>query len=569
MLVAIAGFINVFFADAFVLDATLIIGDNPRVTGAAPLIDIFTTGYWGDVVTGDRLYRPLTLLTFRIEYIWLEFGDQPAFYAAVNLLLHVLVVLALAAWTRRLTGRPRAGLFAGLLLAAHPIATAVIPNLVGRADLLATLGCLLSLLAWERHRLSEKPWWGLAAAVLWGLALLAKESAAFLPAVILLREALDSDRTPPVAWLRRNGLTVTVTALVGLTWIGLRHQVVGSFDLTLPQAVMNPVALAEPGTRIMTGITLIGQYLGQAIWPAHLSADYSFNAQPVVETATAVRLWLAAAGLAVLIGAGVTARRHRPAIALGVGFFLLALLPVSNLLLVIGTIRADRLLYLPLVGLALAGGTALAYLQIRLPRRGRTALVAILALAVLAMAGRSLARNPDWADPAAASRALVQTAPDSVVARYARAEHLLNRGEIDRAILHADHGVTIAENFTGPPPLFAWTLAGRCRIRLATEAHRNGNPTLAERAIEQAREVLSDGYARLDRARRRQAVADPDAAALLIRTLAVAWIKSDQPERAIPLLQETLQYWPDDPNTMQLLDRAREMTADSPPPESD
>ena len=101
-------------------------------------------------------------------------------------------------------------------------------------------------------------------------------------------------------------------------------------------------------------------------------------------------------------------------------FFYVALFPVSNLVLRVGTIMAERFLYLPLVGFAacLAWGIArgLRPLVSRLARRGIADQLAWAALCIalcLPYVARTAARNRDWRDSIALFRATIETSPRS------------------------------------------------------------------------------------------------------------------------------------------------------------
>jgi len=75
-------------------------------------------------------------------------------------------------------------------------------------------------------------------------------------------------------------------------------------------------------------------------------------------------------------------------------FFFAALAPTSNLLLLIGTIMAERFLYLPSIGFAGCLVGAVYAVCRRLPRVAP----AVLALVSVAFAARTYARNFDWFD---------------------------------------------------------------------------------------------------------------------------------------------------------------------------
>ncbi|MDX1681772.1 MAG: glycosyltransferase family 39 protein [Phycisphaeraceae bacterium] len=490
----------------FVYDSLEIIPDNPLVNGEEPFSAIATTPYWPKNTGPEGLFRPLTTLSFRLEYT-LGFGQRPTLYAATNLLLHGLVALALAGLIHRLTGRALAALIGGGLMAVHPIATSVVPNLVGRSDLLATLGCLLSLLAWEQLVRTGRHRWGIAAGLAWGLALLAKENAAFLPAVILLREAVG----PRVrgeenfsSWLTLRGPTIAFTAILGVGWLIWRHQVLGGLSLEVSSPVANPLAIESYGlgARLLTGISLLGAYLGQALWPVHLSAGYFYNAQPVIDSWLNPTLLVAASGLVTLVAIAWLGRRRWPGLATGVSFFLLGLLPVSNIFIVIGTIRADRLLYLPLAGLALAVACLFARVRIRETGPNRSLYFTLAVLAGLTISGlliaRSWHRHPTWYTEGSFRAQMTRDTPNNGPAHYNYAAWLVTHHGlkyIDKAVAHADRGLEICRQFPGPPPPMAWVNAGAAHHRLSRAVD---DPRLRQQQLKIARAIYREGAAKLD-----------------------------------------------------------------------
>jgi len=120
-------------------------------------------------------------------------------------------------------------------------------------------------------------------------------------------------------------------------------------------------------------------------------------------------------------------RRRRGVAAFGVGWIGLAYLPVANLLFPHAVVVAERLLYLPSVGLALAAGSALAPLP---PRR----LAGVLGLIVVAGGVRSAVRVPVWRDHAAAAVSLLKDAPASYRTWDYVGWELVWRGESERAL---------------------------------------------------------------------------------------------------------------------------------------
>jgi hypothetical protein len=161
------------------------------------------------------------------------------------------------------------------------------------------------------------------------------------------------------------------------------------------------------------------------IGPARLSGDYSFNEVPLSGWGDVGAL------LALVVCAGTVAlaaywRRKGPVLFFFVAFFFMALLPSSNLLVTIGSIMAERFLYLPALGFA---GCAVYLL------RGRARWV--LAVACVLRAVRARSRNRDWRDEASLWASATQAAPNSYKVHMAAAGGLTlgaARMELNRAL---------------------------------------------------------------------------------------------------------------------------------------
>jgi len=429
-LLAIWGLILIAYSNSFqaalVFDNASIIERDPRIRQAtAQNIASILTGGYRYVNATDGLYRPLTTFSYLLNYAVFGNGPHPAGYHWVNLVVHqinVALVYALAVATLGETA-PAGALAA--IWGLHPLLTESVTNIVGRADLLAAFGVLAGLLCHVRGASAagrrKLAWWaGVAAAQAVGL--FSKESAVVLPAVMLLYDLTWFDRA---AW-RARAPAYGALALPFAAFFYLRGQIHPHMLITFAE---NPLVRAGFWTARLTAVKVMGKLLWLFVWPARLSADYSFNAVPLFGW----RLWnredaKALVALAVLLSAAILAllpafrrrRAARPMIFLLV-FFFVAALPTSNLIILIGSIMAERFLYLPSVGLAGFVVAAIYALGQRLPlRRPATARVAWAALGAvcLAFAARTYARNLDWKDELSLWTSAVDVCPESAKAHY-------------------------------------------------------------------------------------------------------------------------------------------------------
>ena len=579
-LVCVAAYWNSFRAE-FLLDNQTIILQDPRLRAAAwqNVEDIFTHHYWWPSLE-SHLYRPLTTLSYWVDYAVLGHRESPAGYHAVNLLLHWVNAVLAFSLVRSTTHRSMAALVAAAVFASHPLTVESVTNIVGRADLLAGMSVMVGLLLYRRFQRSSG--WPRAACLAGrGAAYLAgvffKESAVVLPGIMLVHDAAfprGSAPTKPAAvrqwwagaWPAYLGLLPGLAALMWARWIMFRDSpLFGQF------ASDNPIAIAPLWTGVMTAVKVAGYYLALMIWPARLSCDYSYNEITLVGWTLASgqdpHAWAALAAVAGLVAVAAVAWRRDRAVVFFLGFAAAAFLPTSNLLFPIGTIMAERLMYLPLVGMAAAAVLVAASAGRRvsdaLPEASRRAAgisagVAV-ALAIGALIARTVVRNEDWASGRRLWSASAEAAPGSIKVHRALAALAMvsdSSGErADEALALATRGLRILEADSADPlPLhhrpaalygeIAAYQSARARRFAERGEHAQARAALGEavvmleRAVEIDREINRQGRERLVRGGL-DLEAIPDVGTpLFYRNLGEAYLLIGDPMRAV----ETLSY---------------------------
>jgi protein O-mannosyl-transferase len=397
------------FGSALVLDNKVLLLD-PRIREATPenIALIFQHTYWWP--TGEAgLYRPFTTLSYLFNYAILGEGDQLFGYHALNLLLHLGNVLLAYALALRLVRRFWPSVFIAAVWAVHPASTESVTNIVGRADLLAGMAVLSGFLMYLKSREASgwaRAMWLAGLVFVTTIGVFSKESAVAILPVILLYEIVWWKERPRnrVLW---QGCAATLVPILAMLW--KRFAVLAASPPAEFPFTDNPIAGADWWTGRLTAIKVIGRYLWLTIWPAKLSCDYSFHQIPLARGTAAD--WLAcvfviAAAVAVIL----LYRWNRT------GFFLacfafLNFVPASNLFFSIGTIMADRLLYLPSLGLL----ACLVLAIYALAERPKIALLAPVVLGVIVggFAVRTWIRNQDWQSELAMATHDVGVSPSS------------------------------------------------------------------------------------------------------------------------------------------------------------
>jgi len=226
-----------------------------QLTAPSDVVRLFSQEIRRDVDPSVRFYRPVTGLSYAIDQAL--FGLSSRALHGVNISLHALATLLFASLLTALGLRFSLVALAGVLYALHPIGVDVIPAISRRADLLATVGILLSLLARTK---GHARWSWLAAAV----APLAKETALILP---LLWAALEGR-----SWTRaRRAFALGVSAMLpALVLRLLALQGFGGYaePIWSPRAVLRiPFDVLDPERVLTTWVSriLIVVLLGWAL----------------------------------------------------------------------------------------------------------------------------------------------------------------------------------------------------------------------------------------------------------------------------------------------------------------
>jgi hypothetical protein len=261
----------------------------------------------------------------------------------------------------------------------------------------------------------------------WALALLCKENAAVLPALVAFGWMTGLAR-PTRARLIAFGVSWVV---VGAAYAGIRAMILQPYGAY--QSVAPMFLGVAPGTVRLTAIAALADVARLLVFPLTLRADYSPAERTLVTSVFDPRLAL---GVACLVGWAallVLAWRKgggRRVESLGLGWVAIAFLPVANLLFPAGFLVAERTLYLPSVGVALAAAAWLA-------RIAERRLVPIAAAVVLLGAVRTVLRVPVWRDNLAVTTSIIEDSPQSYVGPKRMMAVYLNAHQPARALAAA------------------------------------------------------------------------------------------------------------------------------------
>jgi protein O-mannosyl-transferase len=294
---------------------------------------------WAFTSGENANWFPLTRLSHLLDFRLFGLSGGP--HHLINVLLHIVATLLLFAFLLRATHNRWPSAFTAFVFALHPLHVGSVAWVSERKDVLSAVFWFLTLRAWVYYaeaRDTERPATPryLFALSAFGLGLMAKPMLVTLPFVLLLMDL----------WPLRRRFSRTLL-LEKVPFLAL--SLLASVTTFLVQQSGGAVKNIAFGLRVENALITWVVYVFKAVWPTRLAVFYPFplNGLP---------LWQAiAAGLALAAVSAFAIRsfRSRPYFATGWFWYFGALVPVIGLIQVGSQQRADRYMYIPLVGLSI------------------------------------------------------------------------------------------------------------------------------------------------------------------------------------------------------------------------
>ena len=389
--------------DGFVWDDTALILRDPLIRSWRLIPEAFNHFLFVDA-TASNFYRPLQRLTYTLDYAAFAFRSGP--YHAASILWHAAAAIALFVFAEELLlafgierrKRLWIAFLAVLVWAIHPVESAAVVYVSGRADpLAATFGFfglylfLLSLRAIGQRKLFFL--FGAGVALL--LSALSKETGLIFLAIGIAFFVLKKN------WVNMCK-AVAVAAFVCAIYFSLR-----SAAEHIP-----PPALSAPAPSLVRPIIVaraVAEYGGLILLPLHLHMDRDVETHPsgFNQASLSGAAWRELQTLlGIVLIAAVTywmvrARKRNPAAFACLLFAVISYLPISGIVALNASV-AEHWIYLPSAFFFLAAAVEVgAFLENREPPRRSTIKLGALLLFIVWLAflgARTFIRTFDWKD---------------------------------------------------------------------------------------------------------------------------------------------------------------------------
>jgi tetratricopeptide (TPR) repeat protein len=418
----------------FVWDDTALVLRDPLIRSWQLVPEAFQHFLFIDATPSD-FYRPIQRLTYLVDYA--AFVFKPAGYHLTNILCHAGAALALLllanellrGWNVEERKRRWIAFLASLIWAVHPVHTAAVAYISGRADPLAAMfgfiGLYCGIRAMPQARANR---WLLliATTALFLLSALSKETGLIFPVLWLA-----------ILFLRKSWKQI-VPAFIAVVFVAVTY-----LSLRLPAEHFPAPRLRAPAPLLVRPIIIaraFAEYTGLIVFPANLHMDRDVESHPFGPSDASVRgaAWRELQTLLgiVLLAAAlywlIRSRRINPAIFACLVLAMLAYVPVSGAFSLNASI-AEHWLYLPTAFLFLA--VALAISQLRVPS---PALAGLVASWVVILGARTFVYTHDWKNQRTFLERTIAAGGDSPRMLINLASQELHEDQLDAAKHHLE-----------------------------------------------------------------------------------------------------------------------------------
>ncbi|XP_049887602.1 protein O-mannosyl-transferase TMTC4-like [Pectinophora gossypiella] len=416
----------------FVFDDSEAIISNNDVTSSS-WMDAFRHDFWGTDIESElshKSYRPLTILSFKLNYYLSNKVFDPVQFKLTNVFFHITCCYILWLTFESIlddvgmkTHKPRPwhndiAFLATVLFSVHPVHVEAISGVVGRADVLAGNTFFLAYLFYKKAMVSVKLslFYLLLAIILATMSMLFKENGVTVLGFCLFHELfVKFNPKKPIhaqetkakdnkyLLLKINFiLRIFCTVMAIIFLIYGRWMVMGG---TTPEfkAIDNPAAYSKSVfAKIATYNYIYFLNLLLLIWPQWLCYDWSMGCVPLLKNERDYRILFIVLiylyGFFTIVSLfrqqnkGKMKRLTIVALALAV----ISFLPASNILYPVGFVIAERILYIPSAGYCLLITIGLHRLIQFEKRKSYKITIKLFCLLIFTFALRSWQRAEEW-----------------------------------------------------------------------------------------------------------------------------------------------------------------------------
>lgn len=408
--------------NGFVMDDVMVLKENSMVLqGIKAIPELLTTPHMrGYLIIPNDLYRPLSLVTFAIEYQF--FGLSPAVHHFFNVLWFAGCSIFFFLFLDKFFDRKKTTIafISALIFAVHPIHTEVVANIKSRDELMCFFFGFWALNLFMDYMKDGKMLQLVLGTLMMYLSYISKETVVAFLGVIPILFFFYNNRDKKRAFFIMGGL-----GLATVIFLAVRSSVLSTYDANQPGAAVefidNALAKAPSAVSLFaTKIVIMGLYLKLMLIPYPLLSTYSFNSIPFADFGD-YRFWLSLLANGALLYFMVTRfiKDKKDPWAFAIMFYFGTIFLFSNFPFLMGAELAERFAFFASAGICMLMGLAIEKWIIKsssydfnVIKTGKV--MAVLVPVCLLYGGWAIARNMEWKDNVSLYRADISRSPNDV-----------------------------------------------------------------------------------------------------------------------------------------------------------
>jgi hypothetical protein len=378
----------------------------------------------------SNYWRPLVLISFAVDY---HFGQlSPVIYHLSNLFWHILAAWLVYLLFYFLSKKNHLAFIPAFLFLIHPLQTEAVTYVSGRADPMAAVFVLASLISYVLYRQKKINFFLITSLASFLFSLLTKEQSIMLPAFIFLIEFFfffDKKK-----WQKSVKIFLPFV-LVAISYFLLRVFFLNFNDL-LSGVNYSGAYDSSLKTRLLTFTYVFLKYLQLLFIPLDLHMAYE------VKPITSFFSWSVGGFILVISGLFFVIKKYwqqDKLLVFALCWFLVMLLPRTNIISINRPLY-EHWLYLPMAGFWLA-----IILLIEKIKINKKILIIIFSVISVLFISLTIKRNFDWRDPITFYEKNLKHTPNSYIQHNNLGMAYADVGRIEEAVKEYQTAISLAD----------------------------------------------------------------------------------------------------------------------------
>ncbi|XP_032517766.2 protein O-mannosyl-transferase TMTC4-like [Danaus plexippus] len=366
----------------FVFDDSEAIVKNKDISSDSWLQPFFND-FWGTNIRSNlshKSYRPLTILTYRLNYFLSNKNLTATQFKITNLLCHVACCLLVwrtysCLWERFkgkyvMSSTLNVPVIATLMFGVHPIHVEAVCGIVGRADLLSALTFLLSFLIYDKSIKTDSYIYLFLSLIIASASMFFKENGITVLGVSCIYDLLcninkrdNKKKLSDYTCFKNIHINIKCACRIicvvasAIILLYMRWIIMGRNTPEF-KPTDNPAAFSDSIiTKVATYNYIYFLNFTLLVWPQWLCYDWSMGCVPLINSVLDFRILLpvilyiyAVLFVKFVITNGIHSFPQARLLIMSVVLISLPFLPASNIVYPVGFVIAERILYIPSIG---------------------------------------------------------------------------------------------------------------------------------------------------------------------------------------------------------------------------